>query len=182
MNKKEVAKILNVSEKTIERYKSAGKLPAKLKRVVGGDGKARRVLDFNESDVEELKRHLSTDILFPTVTDGHAQTKTSIDTDRQTDFDTSNLDNTQLSTLGQTATGNIIDAISGRFESVLEKNLATVRVGGKILLSVKECALLTGLSGDYLRAAIKAGKLKAKIIGRGWKVKRQDLDIFIKKL
>jgi hypothetical protein len=33
-----------------------------------------------------------------------------------------------------------------------------------------------------LRDAIKSSKLKAKIIGRGWKVKRQDLDDFIKKL
>jgi excisionase family DNA binding protein len=30
--------------------------------------------------------------------------------------------------------------------------------------------------------AIKAGKLKAKTIGRAWRVKRSDLDGYIKKL
>jgi excisionase family DNA binding protein len=41
---------------------------------------------------------------------------------------------------------------------------------------------LTGLSNDYLRASIHSGKLKAKIIGRGYKVKRDDLNSYIKKL
>jgi excisionase family DNA binding protein len=55
-------------------------------------------------------------------------------------------------------------------------------VGQKILLSLKECRTLTGLSDDNLRDAIHNGKLKAKIIGRGYKVKRDDLDSYIKKL
>ena len=57
-----------------------------------------------------------------------------------------------------------------------------IRVSEKILLTVNDCRLLTGLSEQTLRDAIHAGELKAKVIGRGWKVKRQDLDDFIKKL
>jgi excisionase family DNA binding protein len=182
MNKKEAAEKLGVSEKTIERYKSSGKLPAKLKRVVGNDGTARKILDFDESDIEQLKRDLDKDIVYPTVADGHAQTKPDTDIDRQPQPDSLNSENTQLSILGQTAAANVIDAISARFESVFEKNLATVRAGGKILLNLKECTLLTGLSDDYLRDTIKAGTLKAKIIGRGYKVKRQDLDDFVNNL
>jgi excisionase family DNA binding protein len=182
MNKKQAAEKLGVSEKTIERYKSVGKLAAKLKRVVGNDGTARKILDFDESDIEQLKRDLDKDIVYPTVADGHAQTKPDTDIDRQPQPDSLNSENTQLSILGQTTATNVIDAISARFESVLEKNLATVRAGGKILLNLKECTLLTGLSDDYLRDAIKAETLKAKIIGRGYKVKRQDLDDFVNNL
>ncbi len=55
MNKKEAAEFLGVSEKTVERYKSSGKLSARLKRIVGTDGKSRKVLEFNKPDLERLK-------------------------------------------------------------------------------------------------------------------------------
>jgi excisionase family DNA binding protein len=68
------------------------------------------------------------------------------------------------------------------FDAIEEPRSASVRVSEKILLNLFDCRLLTGLSEASLREAIKSKKLKAKIIGRGWKVKRQDLDEFIKKL
>jgi excisionase family DNA binding protein len=57
-----------------------------------------------------------------------------------------------------------------------------IRVSEKILLNLNDCRLLTGLSDANLRDAIHNNKLKAKIIGRGWKVKRQDLKEFINSL
>jgi predicted site-specific integrase-resolvase len=57
-----------------------------------------------------------------------------------------------------------------------------IRVSEKILLNLNDCRLLTGLSDANLRNAIHNNKLKAKIIGRGWKVKRQDLNEFINSL
>ena len=63
MNKKEAAEFLGLSEKTVERYKSSGKLSARLKRIIGADGKSRQVLDFNQSDLERLKRELSGDVV-----------------------------------------------------------------------------------------------------------------------
>jgi excisionase family DNA binding protein len=59
---------------------------------------------------------------------------------------------------------------------------ASVRVSEKLLLAVSDCRLLTGLSEQSLREAIHVGKLKAKIIGRGYKIKRQDLDEFVEQL
>jgi predicted transcriptional regulator len=57
-----------------------------------------------------------------------------------------------------------------------------IRTSEKILLNVKDCQLLTGLSDAEIRKTIKAGTLKGKIIGRGYKIKRKDLDNFIDKL
>lgn len=57
-----------------------------------------------------------------------------------------------------------------------------IRVSEKILLTVNDCRLLTGLSEQTLRDAIHAGSLKAKVIGRGFKIKRQDLDEFVNNL
>ena len=54
----------------------------------------------------------------------------------------------------------------------------------KLTLSVAEAARLTGLSPDSLRDAIKAGRLKAKIVKgrRGWTIKREDLEAWVRKL
>lgn len=52
----------------------------------------------------------------------------------------------------------------------------------KLTLNLDEAAQLSGLSRGHLREAIGAGKLKAKIIGRGWRVKRADLDRYVTKL
>ena len=60
-----------------------------------------------------------------------------------------------------------------------EPRSASVRVSEKLLLNLNDCRLLTGLSDSMLRQAVKAGSLKAKIIGRAYKVKRQDLNEYI---
>jgi excisionase family DNA binding protein len=57
-----------------------------------------------------------------------------------------------------------------------------VPVADKLTLSLVEAAQLSGLSRGHLREAIEDKKLKARIIGRGWKVKRDDLDLYVKKL
>jgi excisionase family DNA binding protein len=73
---------------------------------------------------------------------------------------------------------SLVEAITTREDT----RTASVRVSEKLLLNVNDCRLLTGLSEQTLREAIHDEKLKAKIIGRGYKVKRQDLDLFIESL
>jgi predicted transcriptional regulator len=73
---------------------------------------------------------------------------------------------------------SLIEAITNREEV----RSASVRVSEKLLLSVKDCRFLTGLSEQAIRDAIRAGTLKAKVIGKGWKIKRTDLTDFIDKL
>ena len=52
----------------------------------------------------------------------------------------------------------------------------------KLTLTLADAAQLSGLSKDYLLKAIRARKLKAAKRGRGWNVKRSDLEAWIKKL
>jgi excisionase family DNA binding protein len=73
---------------------------------------------------------------------------------------------------------SLVEAMTSREES----RSASIRVSEKLLLAVSDCRLLTGLSEQSLREAIHAGRLKAKIIGRGYKIKRQDLDEFVEQL
>ncbi len=73
---------------------------------------------------------------------------------------------------------SLVEAMVSREES----RSASVRVSEKLLLTVSDCRLLTGLSEQSLREAIHDETLKAKIIGRGYKVKKTDLDSFIENL
>jgi excisionase family DNA binding protein len=60
--------------------------------------------------------------------------------------------------------------------------LEPVQLASKLLLTLAECSALTGLSRATLRAAIEAGALKARRIGKAWRIKRPDLDSFIRRL
>lgn len=55
-------------------------------------------------------------------------------------------------------------------------------IGAKLLLTLAEAQVLTGLSRGVLRDSIDSGELKAKQIGRAWRIKRSDLEAFIGKL
>ena len=50
------------------------------------------------------------------------------------------------------------------------------------MLTLADCAALSSLSEHHLSEAVKAGRLKGKIIGRGYKVKRVDLNAYVKRL
>ena len=182
MNKKEAAEFLGVSEKTIERYKSAGKLSARMKRITGADGKSRQVLDFNQSDLDRLKRELSNEIVYPEVTDRHAQTETQTDTDRQTPLDKVNSQNAEFVLVRQTQTDRQFLVLLDRLEFALYQHLEESSRSQKLVLTIDEASAISGLPKNYIRQKIKDGQLKAQIIGRGWKVKRMDLDEFIKNL
>jgi len=179
MNKKEAAEFLDVSEKTVERYKSSGKLSARLTRIVGTDGKSRQVLDFRDTELQRLKQELSGEIIFPVVTDRHGQTKTQTDTDRQTQIDKVNAENRESLMLGQTQTVSIISTIFERLETVFDKQMQSSDRAQKLMLSIDEASAVSGLPKSYIRRSIKDRILKAKIIGRSWKIKRTDLDNFV---
>jgi excisionase family DNA binding protein len=70
----------------------------------------------------------------------------------------------------------------GRMLAAFEAMASPVRLVDKLTLSLTEASLLSGLARNHLREAIGEGKLKARIIGRGWRVKRDDLDAYVKKL
>jgi excisionase family DNA binding protein len=69
-----------------------------------------------------------------------------------------------------------------RMIAAFEMMASPVRLADKLTLSLTEASLLAGLSRNHLREAIGAGKLKAKIIGRGWKVRRAELEGYTAKL
>ena len=178
MNKQEASKFLGVSEKTLERYKAAGRIAAKTKRVIGTDGRSRQIIDFNESDLERLKRELDHQTVSPSVIDRHRQTETQTDTDT----DTVSLTNTELQLDRQTDSQTHLTVLLQQISRVFERQLDASDRAQRLMLDLRDASILSGLSKSYLKSAIKDGTLKAKLIGRGWKVKRSDLDQFISDL
>jgi excisionase family DNA binding protein len=64
-----------------------------------------------------------------------------------------------------------------------ETGHATVTdIAQKLILTLAEASTLTNLSRAHLRQAVRDGKLKGKIIGRGWRIKRVDLDLYVRAL
>jgi hypothetical protein len=79
------------------------------------------------------------------------------------------------------ARSNTLEFLNG-FKNALTSQKSVVPIADKILLTVKDARGLTGLSERRIIEAIKSEKLKAKFIGKGWKIKRGDLTDFVDKL
>jgi excisionase family DNA binding protein len=52
----------------------------------------------------------------------------------------------------------------------------------KLMLSLPEAASLSGLSQRHLREAIKEGSIKSLRTGKGWRIKRANLEAYVEKL
>jgi excisionase family DNA binding protein len=157
MNKEEARNELGISVRSLQRLVQSEKISVTYKR--GASGKQEAI--FNPEEVENYKRERDAEIIKPSVaTTGDTALARS------------------GATTGDTALArNVIETI---FNLGLQK--PAVAIADKPLLKLAEAAVLTGLSRQLLRLAIEDGKLKGRLIGRSFRIKREDLDVFIKKL
>lgn len=78
------------------------------------------------------------------------------------------------------AVERLIAALEGLREFV--PAVSAANLSHKLMLTLPEAAVLTGLSRTHLRQAVREGRLKARIIGRKWLIKRADLDEYVRNL
>jgi excisionase family DNA binding protein len=159
MTKKEVAEYLGVSVRTVEGYIEKKKLNPTLATGVRG-----KVSVFDKEEVERLKTERGEVVYTPP-----AKVKDLLPPQA--------LQARQSNPLGQ----RLLDVLEG-LQSSGKGITANVPIADKLTLSLDEAAKLSGLSRGHLREAITGKRLKARIIGRGWRVKRDDLDAYVKKL
>jgi excisionase family DNA binding protein len=160
MNKKEAAIYLDVSERAIERYTSKGKLHVRYEDKAGGG----TVAVYDDEGVAKLKTELEQPAPVTTIS-------TTTPTPRQK--------TTSLSPVGVSEWPELFRVA---FNAQQNAQAATVSITDKLTLNLEEAAQLSGLSRGYLVAAIHDGKLIAAKRGRGWNIKRSDLDTYINKL
>jgi excisionase family DNA binding protein len=162
MNKKEAAEILGVTTRQVETYASKGRL-GEVNYIRGRTGKQA---DYDAEAVERLRMEL-------TEPDQHI-----------TALQAANSQTSGLSVLANTE--RLIATLEAlgftRANNHARSSPSIADIAAKPLLTLAEAQTLTGLARGVLREAIGQGKLKAKIIGRAWRVKRTDLDAYVKKL
>lgn len=126
---------------------------------------------FDEGELQRLKEELD-DFLpqtWPATTNPPAVTP-----------ETQSLTPAQLSDLGE----RLIAALTALRPLQLPAKPAPsiADLAHKLMLTLAEAAALSNLSRNHLRQAIKTGTLKAQKIGRGWRIKRTDLDAYVSAL
>jgi excisionase family DNA binding protein len=90
------------------------------------------------------------------------------------------LDSKRAARLADVQSGDLFQALLALTQK--RKTQPQVNPSEKLMVTLKEAADIVSLSPAHLRDAINTKKLKGRIIGRGYKIKRADLDAYIKKL
>ncbi len=163
MDNEEAAKELGISVRSLQRATKAGKVKVAYQR--GKSGKMEAIYDENE--IARYKKELNEVVELPAPLESSSYALTRRDMNQS----------------------QLVAALAEAFVKALnmttleaQKPNRLIDIDKQLALSVSDAAELAGLSKNFLLNAIHAGKLKARIIGRGYKIKRADLDSYIKKL
>lgn len=165
MTKEEAARHLGISTRTFQRWVSRGWISHQSEVTRNG----KRIKIFDESDVQRLKDNPPVDTPDDTSADdvdtALVTSKAQSVTSKPSRVATTKPRVTSTDLSGQ----DILRAIQ-------------MPLYQKLLLTVTEAAMVSGLPQTYIRRAIETGELVGKRIGRGMKIRRVDLDAYISKL
>jgi excisionase family DNA binding protein len=184
MNKKEAAAYLGISTRTLEWHVKQKNIGARKVR-----GKTGEIADFDEGELRKLKAQID-ERRAPV----HAVERLSHES-----HETEARNMTGLARLSDVSPDQFMQMLAQAYTAGVSEVMqrlpamlppapnghapATISdLAHKLTLSLVEAAQLSGLSRGHLRAAITEKKLKARIIGRGFRVKREDLDLYVRKL
>jgi excisionase family DNA binding protein len=162
--KQEAAEYLNVKPRTLELYTQQGRIAVTYRKGTRG-----QIATYDEQELGRLKAELEQPA-YPVR--GQLQPTSPANARMQA------IANISYPEIAQV----LSDGIGSRLAEAVKDGLQGVPLADKLILNLVEASKLLGLSRNYLREAISAGKLKAQILGRGWKIKRADLETYIKKL
>jgi excisionase family DNA binding protein len=175
--KAEAAEFLGVGIRAVERYSEQGRLTVRYEK-----GKTRPVAMYDDKELQTLKEELKANIDPPM----RPQVMKSANPE-QGASGVNGIAATQQQSLAlissiPTATRAVKELadLFKLFENTRQPTI--IDLANKPLLKLDEAQTLTGLSRQTLREAIKGGKLKAKMIGRAYRIKQTDIQEFIKKL
>jgi len=166
MTKHEAAQLLQVSARAINRYVSSGKLSVTYSK----NSQGSMVGVYNEDEVLTLKENQAR----------YLQPKEKAKPARKNEHPKAG-----VTALTRRESDKGVMALLVRLAEATEaqvKSRPLVPVEAQLTLTLSDASHLSKLSKDYLLAAVRTGKLKAAKRGRGWNIKRSDLDDWVKKL
>jgi excisionase family DNA binding protein len=177
MNKREVADELECSTRQVEKYVGQ----ERLRVIEYVRGKTGREGVYDAEEVAQLKAELErvrNEVIGHTAQTALAATKGAQGLALVEQL-TASLERQHADAQA------IIAAITSLREAPAQLNGEAspgVGITDKLTLSLIEASQLSGLSRNHLRQAIEDKKLKARIIGRGWRMTRASLDAYVRKL
>ena len=170
LTKKEAAEYLGVSTRTLERYVKNGKLSVRYEDSPNGE-----IALFDSDELEQFSDEKQTPRIRPASTDSGLPTTTS---------DTLSQNSSRgvggLLALFQELTERLIVALSDYEER--RQQITPDKLRGKLLLTLSDAQIMTGLSREILMGAIKDGRLPSQIMGKAYRFKSTDLERFIDEL
>jgi len=173
MTKKEACELLDVSERTLDKYAREGRLTVQYL-----PGKTGRRADFDQDELERLKVELEAPQ--PTATGLYTLSSDGSTATPQT--------GAIVPLRGSARVGSAAPllVLSPEHIPALAKALSDgregVRVAERLTLDIDGAFELSGISRGVIRAAIADKTLPARRIGRGWKIERAALEKWVKSL
>lgn len=184
MTKKEAAEFLGISTRTLERNTEKSLIAARYEK-----GKTSDVLVYDREELERFKAERESPIHLPTVE--------ATPPNRMENAPSTNSANpdTALARFGEgREMGGANDFAFALLQALSQLQLvanettsehvgpAATPPSQKLLLSLGEAQSYSGLSRANLMDAIHDETLAAQKIGRGWKIKRRDLESYVEGL
>jgi excisionase family DNA binding protein len=166
LSKKEAAEYLGISSRTLERHVKDGKIGVRYQ-----PGATNDVAMFDEQDLENFKNERQTPKVKPTVVQNNILQESSELADRSA--------NNQIAQ----ASGGFLAPLIAPFKDFSQRLFSSpFLLQGKILVSLNEAQIITGLSREILMTAIKNGELESQIMGKAYRIKRKELERYIDEL
>ena len=183
LDKKQAAEYLGVTTRTLERHTKEGKLSVRYEQSQFGE-----IAMFDPEELENFKEGKQTTRIKPTIEPDQPK---SIDRppNPQSQIARSPQTQTELFNPQQPETTFIIAALMaplgalfGNLTRAIDNHgsrVSTTELRSKLLLTLDEAQVITGLSREILQEAIKKGELPSKMMGRAYRIKTQDLERYI---
>jgi excisionase family DNA binding protein len=192
MNKEQTAKKLKISVRTLQRHMTNRRIAFKMRRTDRGEEavfdnaevmrfkkamKGARLLETHSGTVDTPDIAMLAEVGSPAVT-ARESPQESVALARVPRAEEAAL---VLASLTDEHFNKLVARVR-RISRVSQPRASTVELSAKHFLTLEEAAALAGLSKEHLSEARKAGKLKAQLIGRGWKIRPKDLQSYTDKL
>ena len=183
LDKKQAAEYLGVTTRTLERHAKEGKLSVRYENSQFGE-----IAMFDPEELENFKEGKQTTRIKPTIEPDQPK---PIDrpSNPQSQIARSPQTQTELFNPQQPESNFIITALmaplAGLFGNLTKSidnhssRISTTELRSKLLLTLDEAQVITGLSREILQEAIKNGELPSKMMGKAHRIKTQDLERYI---
>ena len=184
LDKKQAAEYLQVTTRSLERYTNEGRISVRYEQSPNGE-----IAMFDPEELKKFKTDKQTSRIKPTVEPDRPQHDRPINP--QSQITRSSQPQTELYNPPQEANfglATLIAPLGALFNNLTKaidnhgSRVTTTELRSKLLLTLNEAQLVTGLSRDSLMEAIDNGELPSKIIGKARRIKTQDLERYITNL